>query len=65
MRGDFDEDEDPDFEPEWSSYDAPDEDMCADCQRIGSMLDVCGVCGADMCPACFEMGCGVCKGPHR
>jgi hypothetical protein len=65
MRGDFDEDEDPDFEPEWSSYDDPDEDMCVDCQRIGSMMDQCGVCGADMCSACFEMGCGVCRGPHR
>lgn len=63
MRGDFDEDEDPDFEPEWESYD--DEDMCYDCQRIGSHCDVCGVCGATMCPGCFEMGCGVCKGPHK
>jgi len=58
MRGDFDEDEDPDFDP-------ADEDMCADCQRIGSHWDVCGICGATMCSACFEMGCGVCKGPHR
>jgi hypothetical protein len=63
MRGDFDEDEDPDFEPEWETYD--DEDMCADCQRIGSHWDVCGVCGAAMCSGCFEMGCGVCKGPHK
>lgn len=63
MRGDFDEDEDPDFESEWSSFDEED-DMCADCQRIGSHWDVCGVCGATMCFACFEMGCGVCKEPH-
>lgn len=63
MRGDFDEDEDPDFEPEWSSVD--DEDICIDCQRFHSCEDVCGVCGASMCFACFEMGAGVCKGPHR
>ena len=44
-------------------YDAlppDDEDMCIDCQRLGSMMDECSCCGA-----CFEMGCGVCKGPHR
>ena len=63
MRGDFDEDEDPDFEPEWSECD--DEDICADCARFHNCMDVCGVCGAPMCAACFEMGCGVCKGPHR
>ena len=63
MRGDFDEDEDPDFEPEWSSYD--DDDMCIDCQRIGSMMDECSCCGAPMCGSCYEMGCGVCKGQHR
>lgn len=61
MRGDFDEDEDPDFEPEWHE----DDDMCVDCQRLGSMMDKCSCCGAAMCGACFEMGCGVCKGPHR
>lgn len=59
MRGDFDEDED-DYDP------VPDDDeMCADCGRRGSMLDQCGVCGVPLCYACFEMGCGVCKGPHR
>jgi hypothetical protein len=64
MRGDFDEDEDPDFEPDPSGvYD--DDDMCIDCQRIGSHWDLCGVCGATMCAGCFETGCGVCKGPHR
>lgn len=63
MYGDFDEDEDPDFEPEWQSYD--DDEMCADCRRIGSMIDECSVCGAPMCCACYEMGCGVCLGPHR
>lgn len=62
MRGDFDEDEYDDFEPD---LDPADDEMCRDCQRIGSMLDVCGVCGAAMCSGCFEMGCGVCKGPHR
>ena len=46
-------------------YDAPDEEMCADCGRSMSGEDVCGVCGASMCFACFEMGCGVCKGPHK
>ena len=47
-------------------YGDPDEDddMCADCHRIGSHWDVCGCCGATMCSACFEMGCGVCRGPH-
>lgn len=46
--------------------DEPDEDeICADCQRIGSHWDMCGLCGAAMCFACFEMGCGVCKGPHK
>lgn len=62
MRGDFDEDE-LDDDP----YDAMlnEDDMCADCQRIGSHCDTCGVCGAAMCSACFEMGCGVCKGPHK
>lgn len=61
MSGDFDEDEDLDFEPD----ELAEEDMCADCQRIGSHWDVCGVCGATMCSACFEMGCGVCRGPHK
>jgi len=61
MRGDFDEDEDPDFEPD--SFE--DDDMCVDCYGVGSVMDVCGMCGAPMCSGCFEMGCGVCKGPHR
>lgn len=63
MRGDFDEDEDPDFEPEWESFD--DEEMCNDCQRLGSMMDTCNVCGMAMCSGCFEMGAGVCRGPHK
>lgn len=63
MHGDFDEDEDPDFEPEWEAHD--EDDMCIDCQRFGSMDDFCGICGAPMCSGCFEMGCGVCKGPHK
>jgi hypothetical protein len=63
MRGDFDEDEDPDFEPEWSSYDI--DDICADCDRHTSAMDECSVCGAVMCGACYEMGAGVCRGPHR
>jgi hypothetical protein len=64
MLGDFDEDELEDFEQD-APGDWDDDDMCVDCQRLGSMLDLCGVCGAPMCSACFEMGCGVCKGPHR
>ncbi len=63
MRGDFDEDELDDYE---TNYFEPDEDdICADCQRLGAHMDLCGVCGATICSACFEMGCGVCKGPHR
>lgn len=63
MRGDFDEDEfdDDDF----YGPDPDEDDICADCQRTGSHWDVCGVCGATMCSACFEMASGVCKGPHR
>lgn len=53
-----DDDDDPDWE-------ADDDEMCVDCQRLGSMMDTCGVCGAAMCPACFEMGAGVCQGRHR
>lgn len=40
-------------------------DVCADCGRIIHGEDVCCVCGAAMCFACFEMGAGVCKGPHK
>lgn len=61
MRGDFDEDEDLDFE---SDFDDEPEHICADCGRTEGLLDACGVCGAPMCSACFEMGCGVCKGSH-
>jgi hypothetical protein len=63
MFGDFDEDEDPDFEPEFEAFD--DTEPCADCRAFGDWLDVCGVCGVTMCFGCFEMGCGVCKGPHK
>jgi hypothetical protein len=63
MHGDFDEDEDQDFEPEWDALGG--EDICADCGRIINGEDLCGVCGAAMCFGCFEMGAGVCKGPHR
>lgn len=63
MRGDFDEDEE--GPEDWDSYYAEDDEMCADCQRLGSMMEECGVCGASMCVGCFEMGAGVCKGPHR
>jgi hypothetical protein len=62
MRGDFDEDEDPDFEPDFTPAE---EDLCVDCQRIGSHWDECCICGATMCSGCFEMGCGVCKARHR
>lgn len=61
MRGDFDEDEDPDFEPD----DFDPEDVCADCGRVVGTEDMCSICGATMCFGCAEMGCGVCKGPHR
>ena len=63
MFGDFDEDEDPDFEPEWECRD--DDDVCADCGRIINGEDMCSSCGAAMCFACFEMGAGVCKGSHK
>jgi len=51
-----------DFEPEWGEYD--EDEMCVDCQRLASCLDVCGICGASMCSGCFEMGCGVCSKAH-
>jgi hypothetical protein len=56
-----------DYDDEVSDqWDGPDDDdMCIDCHRLGSMMDECSICGAPMCGACFEMGCGVCKGPHR
>jgi hypothetical protein len=41
------------------------DEICADCGRIINGEDLCGVCGAAMCFGCFEMGCGVCRGPHR
>lgn len=58
---------DPDYcdDDETGAYWDEEDDICIDCQRTGSMMDVCGVCGATMCFACFEMGAGVCKGPHR
>lgn len=62
MRGDFDEDE---YEDDEVGAYWDEDDMCIDCQRLGSMMDECSVCGASMCGACYEMGCGVCKGPHR
>ncbi len=62
MFGDFDEDEIEGFETD----DCPDlDDMCMDCQRSCSAMDECSICGGTMCSACYEMGCGVCKGPHR
>jgi hypothetical protein len=63
MRGDFDEDEIDDFEPEWEAYD--DDDICVDCQRTINGEDQCSVCGAAMCFACFEMGAGVCMRQHK
>lgn len=59
---DLDGDEDPDFEP---YFDGEAEPVCADCRRTDMLLDACGVCGEPMCSACFEMGGGVCKGPHE
>ena len=64
MRGDFDEDE-LDDEDDWDPSLEMDDESCVDCGRSGSMCEECGVCGALMCSACFEMGCGVCKGPHK
>ena len=61
MRGDFDEDE---YDDEIGAYWDEDE-ICADCQRIINGEDTCSVCGAAMCFACYEMGAGVCQGPHR
>ena len=61
MRGDFDEDE---LDDEVGAYWDEDE-MCVDCQRIINGEDQCSVCGAVLCFACFEMGAGVCKGPHK
>ena len=62
MFGDFDEDE---YDDEVGEYwDDEAEHVCADCGRSESLPDACGVCGAPMCSACFEMGCGVCKGAH-
>lgn len=63
MRGDFDEDEIDD--DGFYGHEPDEDDMCVDCQRIGSHWDVCGICGATMCSGCFEMGCGVCRLPHR
>lgn len=64
MRGYFYEDEYEAEDDEVGAY-WDEDDMCIDCQRLGSMMDECSVCGASMCGACYEMGCGVCKGPHR
>lgn len=46
MRGDFDEDEDPDFEPEYSSY----PDGCARCGGEGIIV----ICVDDMCRGAGE-----------
>lgn len=61
MRGDFDEDEDPDFEPEWQAYD----DGCSRCGGQGFIV----VCIDDMCRGageCMhgdgEIVCPDCKG---
>jgi hypothetical protein len=61
MRGDFDEDEDPDFEPEWSAFD----DGCQRCGGEGFIV----VCIDDMCRGageCMhgdgEIVCPDCKG---
>ena len=79
MRGDFDEDE-YDDESELTCFEdtcvctdgmcgeseADEQEVCADCGRIFSGAeDVCGICGRAMCFGCFEMGAGVCKGPHK
>ena len=79
MRGDFDEDE-LEEDNDWVCFEdacvctdgmcgeseADEQNVCANCGKIfNGDEDVCGVCGAAMCFACFEMGCGVCKGPHK
>ena len=43
----------------------PEYDICIDCERTELMMDECSCCGAAMCSACYEMGAGVCKGPHK
>lgn len=63
VNGDFDEDEDPDFEPDSAAW--GEDDMCIVCSRLGLMPDECAICGAALCYACYEMGCGICRGPHR
>lgn len=57
---------DPDYadDDEVGAYWDEDE-ICADCQRVINGEDLCSVCGAAMCFACFEMGAGVCRGPHK
>jgi hypothetical protein len=57
MRGDFDEDELDDDDDGW--FDDEPEHLC-ECGSAGC-IDACNVCGAPMCSACFEMGCGVCR----
>jgi hypothetical protein len=54
-----------DFEEDDCGDSEPDDEMCADCGRFMSGEDVCCICGVAMCFACFEMGAGVCKGPHK
>lgn len=37
--------------------------VCHECHRETAM-EVCGFCGNDLCPACFEMGAGFCSANH-
>lgn len=37
--------------------------LCAECQEP-TIGEHCGFCGADLCPACFEMGGGFCSKSH-
>jgi hypothetical protein len=60
MIDDYDDSDGEDYDDVYAE-----DDICSNCHRVGSHWDECGVCGATMCSACFEMGCGVCKGPHR
>lgn len=41
----------------------PPEPTCSECLHR-TAGDTCGFCGADLCPACFEMGGGFCSKTH-
>ena len=49
MYGDFDEDEDPDFEPEWEAYDDDDDDVLSDWPDCHMHNGSCGKAGSEEC----------------